>query len=119
MWGPCPCAHARESACSTRVQRQFTHFVVAAAGVVEHRVQFDVLQVYLQVVVARLALVKLDRGSVGHQRQRRQHRDRGAPPPLRIHPSPRADTRWRVVWVAGIIIITNYNIMSVYTRMSF
>lgn len=63
----------------------FAHFVVATAGVVEHRVQFDVLQVYLQIVVARLTLVELDRGAVRQQHQRRQHQhrySRVAPPSL-------------------------------------
>jgi len=46
-----------------------THVVVAAAGIAEHRVQFDILQVDLQVVIARLALVELDRGAVRHKRQ--------------------------------------------------
>lgn len=48
-----------------------THIVVAVSRIVEHRIQFDVLQVYLHVVVARLALVKLDCGTVGRQRQHR------------------------------------------------
>jgi len=36
--------------------------------------------VYLQIVVARLALVELDRGAVRQQRQRRQHGNGGGAP---------------------------------------
>lgn len=72
--------------------RYVTHFVVATAGIVEHRVKFDVLQVYLQIVVARLALVELDRGAVHHQRHHRQHRNHGAPPLQRVH----VGGRWSV-----------------------
>lgn len=74
---PCRPAGLRE----TGLYRVDTYVVVAGARIVEHRVQLDVLQVYLHVVVARLALVELDRGPVSRQRQhRRQRQDRGTPP---------------------------------------